>query len=93
MATASKRPGVDQLGPTTSSAAPATDTPLLHQAEETLRAEGLRLAKAYRVERRARNRWWAAYARGGHAWTAILGGDLPEDWRLLKTIEGWPVAR
>jgi hypothetical protein len=51
------------------------------------------LAKAYRVERRARNRWWAAYTRGGHAWTAIFAGELPEDWRLLKTMEGWPVAR
>ena len=66
---------------------------LLRQAERTLCAEGLRLAKAYRVERRARNTWWAAYTRGGHAWTAILAGELPEDWRLLETIEGWPVAR
>ena len=93
MATASKRPGVDQLGPTTSSAAPATDTPLLHQAEGTLRAEGLLLAKVYRVERRARNRWWAAYERRGNAWTAIFAGELPEDWRLLRTMAGWPVAR
>ncbi len=82
-----------QLEAAATRAAPVARSALLRQAEETLRAEGLRLAKAYRVERRARNRWWAAYARGGHAWTAILGGDLPEDWRLLKTIEGWPVAR
>jgi len=74
-------------------APPVARAALLRLAEETLRAEGLRLAKAYRVERRARNTWWAAYARGGHAWTAVLAGELPEDCRLLKTVEGWPVAR
>jgi hypothetical protein len=66
---------------------------LLRQAEERLRAEGLRRPKAYRVEQRAGNRWWAAYARRGNAWTAIFAGELPEDWRLLRTMEGWPVAR
>jgi len=74
-------------------AAPAVHPALLRRAEEKLRAEGLRRAKAYRVERRARNRWWAAYARGGNAWTAIFAGELPEDWRLLRTMQGWPVAR
>lgn len=78
---------------TTTPAAPATHSVLLRQAEESLRAEGLRLAKAYRVERRARNRWWAAYERRGNAWTAIFAGELPEDWRLLRTLKGWPVAR
>lgn len=73
--------------------APGKRSTLLRQAEVTLRAEGLRLARAYRVERQGRDRWWAAYERGGHAWTAIFAGDLPGDWRLLRTMEGWPVAR
>jgi hypothetical protein len=70
----------------------ATDYWLLLQAEEKLRAEGLRRAKAYRVERRAPDLWWAAYARKGRAWTAIFGGNLPKDWQLLRTMEGWPVG-
>jgi hypothetical protein len=77
----------------TTPAAPAGHRLLLRQAEEKLRAEGLRRAKAYRVERRAPNRWWAAYTRSGNAWTAIFAGELPENWRLLKTMAGWPVAR
>jgi hypothetical protein len=93
MATASKRPGVDEVEAATSPTAPETHSVLLDRAEETLRAEGLRSANAYRVERRARNRWWAAYERRGNAWTAIFAGELPEDWRLLRTLEGWPVAR
>lgn len=70
----------------------ATDDWLLLQAEEKLRAEGLRRVKAYRVERQAPDVWWAAYARRGKAWTAIFAGSLPYDWQLLRTIEGWPVG-
>ena len=77
----------------TTGPAPATHSALVHQAEQKLRAEGLRRAKAYRVERRARDTWWAAYARRGNAWTAIFAGELPEDWRLLGTRQGWPVGR
>lgn len=77
----------------TTPAVPTMHSMLLRQAEEKLRAEGLRQAKAYRVERRARDRWWAAYARRGNAWTAIFAGELPKDWHLLRTMEAWPVAR
>ena len=66
---------------------------LLREAEERLRAEGLWRAKAYRVERSPGNRWWAAYERRGAAWTAIFDGELPQDWRLLRTVAGWPIAR
>ncbi|HEY1238122.1 MAG TPA: hypothetical protein VGE91_07275 [Solirubrobacterales bacterium] len=66
---------------------------LLRQAEQRLRAEGLWRARAYRVERRDPDRWWAAYERGGNAWTAIFAGELPQEWRLLRTLAGWPVAR
>lgn len=71
---------------------PATDYSLLLGAERKLRAEGLRRVKAYRVERRAPGIWWVAYARQGKAWTATFAGKLPEDWQLLRTMEGWPVG-
>jgi hypothetical protein len=74
-------------------AAPSAHPMLLRRAEVKLRAEGLRSARAYSVERRGPNRWWAAYERRGHAWTAIFAGELPEEWRLLRTMEGWPVGR
>lgn len=71
---------------------PATDYSLLLRAERKLQAEGLRRVKAYRVEMRAPGIWWAAYARQGKAWTAVFAGELPQDWQLLRTIEGWPVG-
>ena len=36
--------------------------------------------------------WWAAYVRHGKAWTAVFAGELPQDWQLLRTMEGWPVG-
>jgi hypothetical protein len=71
---------------------PRARTVLIRRAEEMLRAEGLSRARAYRVERRASETWWAAYERGGKAWTAVFDGELPQDWRLLRTLPGWPVA-
>lgn len=71
---------------------PATDHSLVLGAERKLQAEGLRRVKAYRVERRAPEIWWAAYVRHGKAWTAVFAGELPQDWQLLRTMEGWPVG-
>ena len=73
-------------------AAPDADSLLLRRAEERLRVEGLHRATAYRIERRAPARWWAAYERRGNAWTAIFAGEVPEDWQLVRTLEGWPVT-
>jgi hypothetical protein len=70
---------------------PRARTVLIRHAEERLWAEGLSRARAYRVERRSSETWCAAYERGGNAWTAIFEGELPEDWRLLRTVAGWPV--
>jgi hypothetical protein len=70
----------------------AAQSDLLRQAEEKLQAEGLPRAKAYRVERHTGDTWWAAYTRRGSAWTAIFAGKLPGEWRLLRTIQGWPVG-
>ena len=91
--TSAKLLPVDQVEAATARAGASVEPRYLRQAEAKLRAEGLHRAKAYRIERRAPNRWWAAYSRRGRAWTAVFAGELPEDWRLLGTIDGWPVAR
>lgn len=60
-------------------------------AEELLCSEGLAGVRVHRLERQTADICWALYERKGEAWTAILSGEKPKDWALLRTLEGWPV--